>query len=92
MKRHPFAASLLGMGLMAAMVVPSMSADEMTDEERKTPPEPVPQPNLITDANRPGETNRQFAARMKATAASAGGDEAKRSETKQSHVSGEGGR
>lgn len=64
MKRHPFAASLLGMGLMASMCVSPASAEEMTDEDRKTPPEPAPP--SPTHLNRPGETNRQFAARMKA--------------------------
>lgn len=65
MKRHPFAASLLGMGLMAAMCVTPAPADEMTDEERKTPPpEPVSPPSPLY-LNLPGETNRQFAARMK---------------------------
>ena len=68
MKRHPMTASLLGVGLLASMgaVAGPWPTDDLADEDRKTPPEPSPQPNLITDANRPGETNRQFAARMKA--------------------------
>jgi hypothetical protein len=41
------------------------SADEMTEDERKTPPEPDLGYPPEAKANRPGETNRQYAARMK---------------------------
>jgi len=60
MKRHPFAMSLLSAGLMAAMTVPApriVVEDDvlLTDEPDREKP-----------TNLPGETNRQFAARMKA--------------------------
>jgi hypothetical protein len=61
-------AAVWGAGLLAAAVRPSDEID-VTDKPRKTPPsKPAPPPQ-----NLPGETNRQFAARMKATAASAVG-------------------
>lgn len=47
---------------MALCAVPP-PVDDMADEERKTPPPPNPEP---APTNLPGETNRQFAARMKA--------------------------
>jgi len=75
MKRHPYAASLLGMGIMALMAAP-VPADEMTEGERKTPPPPAPPAPLPEPCeNLPGETNRQFAARMRATATRNSGDE-----------------
>jgi len=49
---------------MALCAVPA-SAEDMTEEQRKTPP-PEPKRKPVAD-NLPGETNRQFAARMKAT-------------------------
>ncbi len=69
MKSHPFARSLIGLGVAALLACPPQRADEMADEERKTPP---PEPDLIyppeRSPNLPGETNRQLAARLKAEA------------------------
>lgn len=63
-------------GTLGAMLVAGLAlcatpraADERTEEERKTPlPPPEPKP---VAKNLPGETNRQFAARMKAEAEAA---------------------
>lgn len=56
-------ALLAGMSAAAmAMVVTPRHPDEMTEEERKTP---LPEPEPEKPTNLPGETNRQFAARMK---------------------------
>jgi hypothetical protein len=49
---------------MALAVTPRPAA-EMTDEERKTPAEPDLVYPPETKANLPGETNRQYAARLK---------------------------
>jgi len=46
------------------MALSARPLDEMTEGERKTPPPPKPEPEK--PKNIPGETNRQFAARMKA--------------------------
>ena len=54
-----------------AMVVTPRQADEMTEEERKMPlPEPAPE----KPTNLPGESNRAFAARMKAASMKDGSD------------------
>jgi len=66
MRRHPNALIAMTLAGTLAMCAPARSADEMTDEERKTPP-PEPKPASPPE-NLPGETNRQFAARMKAEA------------------------
>jgi hypothetical protein len=58
-------AAVWGAGLLAAAVRPSDEID-VTDAEPTPPPPPKPSQRL----NRPGETNRQFAARMKAEAKS----------------------
>ena len=68
MRRHPNA--LIAMtyaGMLAACAAP-VAASGDTEEERKTPPpSPTPEPAPAPAAtNLPGETNRQFAARMKA--------------------------
>ena len=66
MKSHPFAASLLGLGALAAMgAIAARPEIDMTDEERKAPPPAAPPE---TPKNLPGETNRQFAARLQAEA------------------------
>lgn len=64
MRRHPNALYAMSFaGMLAACATPRPS-EEMTDEERKTPtPPPAPEP---VPTNLPGETNRQFAARLKA--------------------------
>jgi hypothetical protein len=47
---------------MAALAV-GREARDISDTEAKTPPPPKPEPEK--PKNLPGETNRQFAARMK---------------------------
>lgn len=71
MRRHPYASSLLGMGIMALMSAGAVAVadDDMSEEQRKTPrpkSEPEPEPSVEKTDNLPGETNRQFAARMRA--------------------------
>jgi hypothetical protein len=51
-------------GIAALMALSARPLDDMTEDERKTPPSPKPEPEK--PKNLPGETNRQFAARMKA--------------------------
>lgn len=55
------AASAAALSLRAA----SQSADEMTEEQHKTPSPPSPPLPFAAPPNAPGETNRQFAARLK---------------------------
>jgi hypothetical protein len=57
--------------VLASLAVMSLTAKgdrviDVSDDHRETQPPATPRPNYL---NRPGETNRQFAARMKAAAA-----------------------
>lgn len=54
------ALGLAGMMAVASMALVAKPREE-TEEERKTPPPPPEKPKSL-----PGETGRQFAARMKA--------------------------
>lgn len=66
MRSHPNARLAMTLGAMLLTCAAPAIAGPAPEEERKTPP-PPPKPTSPPE-NLPGETNRQFAARMKAEA------------------------